>query len=208
MDSDSKICVCIIEDDDVIRAGYASLLNEDPDFMVVGSYGSFDEKMFAGLTPDVLLLDIGLPGVRGIDAIPQIKKIWHDVKILMLTVHDTQEFIFTALKNGASGYLTKNEPMGNIKQAIKNIWAGGGAMSSSVARQVIQSFGKNFESPLTKRETEILEMMAEGRSRSKIATSLFINVETVKSHLKNIYFKLDVNSREEAIQMARKNRFI
>ena len=146
--------------------------------------------------------------MRGVDAIPSIKKILPKAQIIILTVHETGELIFTSLKNGAAGYVTKNTPFEKIKEHILEVAKGGGVMSSGIAMQVMKHFQKNLNSPLSKRETEILECIAEGKSRSKIALQLYIDLETVKSHIKNIYHKLDVNSRDEAIKAARDGKYI
>ncbi|MCD2424487.1 response regulator transcription factor [Niabella pedocola] len=209
-DTAAIINVCIIEDDEVIRRGYISLLQSDEGFFTSGAYAAAEEalKHLEEDQPDVILLDIQLPGIKGVDALPAIKKILPHVQIIMLTVHETEDLIFTALKNGASGYLTKNTPFSKIKDHIREVVKGGGAMSAGIAMQVMRHFQKNLNTPLTKRETEILECIADGKSRSKIAAQLFIDLETVKSHIKNIYHKLDVNSRDEAIKVARKDRYI
>jgi len=128
--------------------------------------------------------------------------------ILMLTVYDNEELVFKALSNGASGYLTKNSNTEKIIDAIQEVMDGGAPMSMNIAKIVIRSFHKNTNSPLTKRETEILEQIAEGKSRSKIAKDLFVDLETVKSHIKNIYSKLNVHSREDAIKQAKDNKYI
>jgi len=127
---------------------------------------------------------------------------------LILTVYESENLIFDALSNGASGYLTKNTPAVKIVESIKEVKQGGGPMSVNIARLVIDSFRKNQDSPLSKRETQILELIADGKSRSQIARDLFIDLETVRSHIKNIYIKLDVNSRADAIKTARDNRLI
>ncbi|MCF3110662.1 response regulator transcription factor [Niabella sp. CC-SYL272] len=209
-DTPAVINICIIEDDEVIRKGYVSLLQSDEEFFTSGEYASAEEalKHLEEEQPDVILLDIQLPGIKGVDALPAIKKILPHVQVIMLTVHETEDLIFTALKNGASGYLTKNTPFNKIKDHIREVMKGGGVMSAGIAMQVMRHFQKNINSPLTKRETEILECISDGKSRSKIAAQLFIDLETVKSHIKNIYHKLDVNSRDEAIKVARKDRYI
>jgi len=205
-----QIRVAIIEDDDTIREGYAYLLGNEPDFAIAGKYVSYEQAAQTILAdePDVVLLDVQLPGIRGVDAIPQLKKMLPDVQVLVLTVYESEEIIFTALKNGAAGYLTKNISSGKIIESVKEVMNGGGAMSTGIAKLVIQSFQKNMSSPLTKRETQVLEGIAGGKSRSKIATQLFVDLETVKTHIKNIYLKLNVNSKDEAIKIARESKYI
>jgi len=126
----------------------------------------------------------------------------------MLTVFESEQQIFQALANGASGYITKDSSSQKIIHSLWEVRDGGGPMSMNIARMVIKSFQKSQESPLSKRETEILRMIADGKKRSEIAEELFIELETVKSHIKNIYTKLDVHSRSKAIHIARKNKLI
>ena len=205
-----NIRISIIEDDETLRDGYAFLIGATEGYDVVSSYCSYDEaaKKIAIDKPDVILLDIELPGINGIDAIPKLKKLLPNCYILILTVYESEKQIFNALANGASGYLTKNTPSTKIIESIKEVREGGGPMSINIARLVIRSFQKNQESPLSKRETQILELIGEGKSRGQIAAELFIDLETVRSHIKNIYLKLDVNSRADAIKLARQNKLI
>ncbi len=205
-----NIQVTIIEDDDTIRSGYSFLIGNTEGYEVVSSYPSFDAaaNRIASDKPDVILLDIELPGVSGIDAIPKLKKLLPHTYILILTVYESEKLIFEALANGASGYLTKNTSSAKIIESIKEVKEGGGPMSINIAKMVIRSFQKNQESPLSKRETQILEQIGNGKSRSQIAKELFIDLETVRSHIKNIYVKLDVNSKADAIKTARQNKLI
>jgi DNA-binding NarL/FixJ family response regulator len=205
-----SIKIAIVEDDETIRAGYEYILGNEKGFKICGTYDSYEaaDEVIAIAKPDVILLDVQLPGKRGVDVIQAFKKKLPDVQVLILTVYETEEIIFTALKNGAAGYLTKNISPDKIIEAIKEVINGGAAMSSGIAKLVMQSFRKNPDSPLTKRETEILEEISVGKSRSKIASNLFIDLETVKSHIKNIYFKLDVNSKDEAIKVAKEGKYI
>ncbi|WP_114937064.1 response regulator transcription factor [Mucilaginibacter endophyticus] len=205
-----NIKVSIIEDDETLRDGYAFLIGATEGYDVISTYCSYDEasKKIAIDKPDVILLDIELPGVNGIDAIPKLKKLLPNCYILILTVYESEKQIFNALAAGASGYLTKNTPSTKIIESIKEVREGGGPMSINIARLVIRSFQKNQESPLSKRETQILELIGEGKSRGQIANELFIDLETVRSHIKNIYLKLDVNSRADAIKLARQNKLI
>lgn len=210
MNRDLDIRVSIIEDDETIREGYAYLIGNTPGYKIASTYHSFEEaaKRIAQDDPDVILLDVELPGVSGIDAIPKLKKLVPEAYILILTVYEQDVLIFRALGNGASGYLTKNTPHEKIISAIHEVMEGGGPMSAHIARMVIQSFQRNEESPLTRRETEILEQIATGKSRKRIAQELFIDLETVKSHIKNIYHKLNVHSKADAIKTAKDNKFI
>jgi len=202
--------IAIIEDDETIRESYAFLLGNEPDLSICGTYGSYEDAVedIGKQTPDVILVDVQLPGMRGVDALPHLKKLVPGVHILILTVFESEEIIFTALKNGAAGFLTKNTSPEKIIEAIREVINGGGAMSAGVAKLVMQTFRKNTDTPLTKRELEILEALAEGKSRGRIAATLFIDLETVKTHIKNIYHKLDVNSKEQAIKVARESKYI
>ena len=204
------IRIVVIEDDQIIREGYSILIGQTEGYTVVNAYDSFDNaaKGICEDNPDVILLDIELPGTNGIEAIPRLKRMLPHAYILILTVYESEKNIFEALANGASGYLTKNTPAARIVDSIREVKDGGGPMSVNIARMVIKSFQRNQESPLSKRETQILEQIADGKSRSQIARDLFIDLETVRSHIKNIYLKLDVNSRADAIKAAKDNRLI
>lgn len=210
MSRDLDIRVSIIEDDETIREGYSFLIGNTAGYKVVSSYPSYEEaaKKIATDDPDVILLDVELPGISGIDAIPKLKKLLPETYILILTVYEQDILIFRALGNGASGYLTKNTPPEKIISAIHEVMEGGGPMSAHIARMVIDSFKRNESSPLTRRETEILEQISTGKSRKRIAQELFIDLETVKSHIKNIYQKLNVHSKADAIKAAKDNKFI
>lgn len=210
MNTDKQIRICLIEDDATIRDGYAFLLGSTTGLSVVATYPNADDalKKIAADQPDVILLDIELPGSSGLDALPKLKKMLPDTYILMLTVYEQPNHIFRALGTGASGYLTKNSSPEKIVSAIHEVMEGGGPMSAQIARMVISSFQRSESSPLTKRETEILELISVGKSRKKIAEELFIDLETVKSHIKNIYQKLDVHSKEDALKTAKEQKFI
>ncbi len=210
MTRDLNIRVSIIEDDETIRNGYAYLIDQTEGYQVVSTYPSYEDaaKKIVHDDTDVLLLDVELPGLSGIDALPRLKKLLPDTHILILTVYEQDTLIFRALGNGAAGYLTKNTPHEKVISAIAEVMDGGGPMSAHIARMVIHSFQRNEASPLTRRETEILEQIATGKSRKRIAEELFIDLETVKSHIKNIYHKLNVHSKADAIKTAKDNKFI
>lgn len=200
----------IVEDNDVVRDGLQLLINSMSDHKVVGSYDSC-EKAIKNLNqdqPEVILMDLDLPGMNGIEGIQRIKKTHPEINIIVLTVHEDSEMVFEALCAGASGYITKNANHSRLLDAIDEVQTGGAPMSSRIAKMVVDSFQRNHNSPLTSRETEVLEQLAKGKSYSIIADELFIHKETVKSHIKNIYFKLQVNSKAEALEIARKNKLI
>ncbi|SMC93573.1 response regulator transcription factor [Pedobacter africanus] len=210
MHNQTEARVVIIEDDQTIREGYSYLINNTSPYQVVNTYPSFDaaRQKIVKDNPDVIILDIQMPGTNGIDALPVLKKLLPEVYIIMLTVHETEKIILEALANGASGYFTKNTPSAKVIEAIREVLQGGGPMSPNVAKKVIISLQKNPDSPLTKRETQILSLITRGKDRSQIATELFIEIETVKTHIKNIYLKLNVNSKADAIKVAKSNRLV
>lgn len=209
--SSPPISVAIIEDDHTIREGYTYLINNEGHYYVTGAYANAEAALaeMSQRPPQVILLDIELPGMSGLEVLPELRRLMPRTHILLLTVYDDEEHVFEALTLGAAGYLTKSTPAHKVIAAIDEVLSGGAPMSMGVARLVIKSFHRNTAtSPLTRRETEILELVAAGKSRSKIATELFVDVETVKSHIKNIYAKLDVHSREDAIRLAKDQRLI
>jgi len=206
----SDIRIVIIEDDETIRDAYTYLINEAAGYSVANAYSSAEHAL-KGLKqddPHIVLLDVELPGINGLEAIPKIRAQVEDVYIIMLTVYDHQQTVFDALSKGAAGYLTKSTSPAKIIEALGEVMEGGGPMSANIARMVVHSFQRSQQSPLTRRETEILEQIADGKTRSRIASEMFIDLETVKSHLKNIYAKLDVHSRADAIKTAKQNKYI
>jgi DNA-binding NarL/FixJ family response regulator len=207
---DKKIRMVLIEDDPTICEAYTYLINESTGFQITDTYPSAEIalKKFKTVIPDLILLDIGLPGMSGIEAISRIKMILPEVPIVILTVYESENMIFDALSYGAAGYLTKNCSPAKILEAIQEVVTGGGSMTSNVARVVFDSFRRNEDSPLSNKETRIMENIASGMSRGQIAGNLFISGETVKSHIKNIYRKLKVHSKSDAISTAKKQRII
>jgi DNA-binding NarL/FixJ family response regulator len=205
-----SVKIVLIEDDKVIREAYKFFIEEHHDYTVVGMFPSIETALLKlkELDPHVIFLDIELLGMSGVEGVSKIKEVVDDVNIIMLSVYDNPDYVFTALANGAAGYLTKDASPEKITAAIGEVILGGGPMTSNIARMLVTSFQKNKETPLTKRETEILAYLSEGKTRSMIAQELFIDAETVKSHVKNIYAKLDVHSKADAIQKAKQNKYI
>lgn len=202
--------VVVIEDDTLIREGFTNLINQSDNLICIANYDNCEEAI-KNLTkdgPQIILMDIGLPGISGIEGIRRIKKIRTDIEIIVVTVHDDDFKVFDALCAGASGYLTKNISPENLLNAIDEVSTGGAPMSTNIARMVIKSFQKSAESPLSSRETEVLQLLGRGKSYTMIADDLFIDKETVRSHIKNIYRKLEVSSKAEAIEKANRERFI
>lgn len=206
----TSINILIIEDDLILLETYQTLIDREPGLRVSGAYTSFESAKpeLKTQNPDVILLDIQLQGISGIDAIPLIKNHLPQVNVIILTVFESEKQLFQALNNGAAGYLTKDSSSTKIIEAIREVHEGGGPMSRKIAKMVIKSFEKNSNSPLSKRETEILGLMMEGKKRNEIGEDLFIERDTVKTHIKNIYAKLRVSSRSDAIKAAKKEKLI
>ena len=210
MSNKYPIRVVIVEDDDLIRNGFVSLLASSNRFECIANYSNceFAIKNLMKDNPQVILMDIELPGISGIEGIAKIKKINQSVDIITVTIHSDDNKVFQALCAGACGYLTKNVSPEKLMDSIEEAYDGGAPMSTSIARMVVQSFQRNIKSPLSPRETEVLQLLAKGKSYTMIASELFIDKETVRSHIKNIYIKLEVNSKAQAIEKATKEKLI
>ncbi|CAN5910312.1 response regulator transcription factor [soil metagenome] len=200
--------ITIVEDNPVVKDAFAVYISELSNHKVVNTYTTCEsalENLIAD-NPDIILMDIELPGMNGIQGIKEVRKILPRVNIIVITVHDNSEWVFEALVAGASGYITKTSNHIKIIEAINELAAGGAPMSGNIAKMVVQSFRRTTESPLTPRETEVLQMLAKGQSYQDIADALFVHIETVKSHIKNIYFKLQVNNKAAAIEKGIKDK--
>ena len=207
---DQKIKVVIVEDDEIIRDSFISLINESTKFYCIAGYESCEKALryFDQGEAEIVLMDIELPGMSGIEGIKKIKKIRPETDIIVITVHSEDENVFEALCAGASGYLVKNIQPKKLIDSLEEVYRGGAPMSTEIARKVIKSFHHNLQSPLSPRETEVLQLLSKGKSYTMIADELFIDKETVRSHIKNIYQKLNVNSKASAIEKASKDRLI
>lgn len=209
------IKVSIVEDNAELREGLAPLVDAGPSSMCVGVHGRCEALLsdIARTRPDVVLMDIGLPGMSGIDGVAKAKALSPATEILMLTVYEDEKNIFDAIRAGASGYLLKKTLPGRVLAAIDEIHTGGVPMTPSIARKVLGSFaigasGKPTGTDLTAREREILSALVGGQSYKMIADSCFISIDTVRSHIKSIYEKLRVHSKSEAVVSALKNRIV
>jgi DNA-binding NarL/FixJ family response regulator len=202
--------ISIIEDNALIREAFAGLINNSEHYQVCGQYGNCEDalKALSVDKPDLVLMDIDLPGINGIEGTIRIKKRRPECIVLIITVLEDSDKVFQSLCAGAGGYIVKNSDTHHIIQNISEAFAGGAPMSLQIAKMVVQSFTRSADSPLSERETEVLKGIAEGKSYTKIALDLFISKETVRSHIKNIYQKLAVNSKAEALKVAGNNRWI
>lgn len=202
------IAVVIVEDDDVVRDALEVIIEGTAGMACVGAYDQVEPFLESDLSRvDVILLDIGLPGMSGLDAIRPIKAGWPTAEILMLTVYADEGQVFQALCAGATGYLLKNTPPTEIVEAIQDIHDGGAPMTASIARKVVTLFREPDDNDaLTERENEVLDQIIEGKTNRQIAEELFISVNTVAYHVKQIYEKLHVHSRAEAVAKAMRRR--
>jgi DNA-binding NarL/FixJ family response regulator len=203
------IKVAIVEDLRDIREGLAQLINATPGFRCTGAYASMEEALekIPHNLPDLVLSDIGLPGMDGISGIAILKQRFPELLILMLTVYDDNERIFDALCAGACGYLLKKTPWAKLVEALKEAVEGGSPMSPEVARRVINLFReikppKESTYELTPHEVRLLRMLVEGHSYKTAANELHVSVNTIKFHLRHIYEKLQVHTKSEAVAKA------
>ena len=204
------IHVAIVEDDDEIRQTLALIINGTPGYHCKHTFIDCESaiKELPNLYVNVVLMDIELPGITGIEGIKKLKPLMPDTDFIMLTIKQDEESIFESLRVGASGYLAKDTLPTELLRSIKEVFHGGAPMSTNIARKVILSFQNVKASPLSDRETEILKLLCEGMNYRSIADQIFLSAHTVKSHIKNIYRKLHVNSRAEAVSKAIKDKLI
>lgn len=200
-----KIRVAIVEDTDDIRNGWNLILNNTEGFICENTYASAEEaiEQLKQVKPDVVLMDIHLPGMTGIEAIRLLKPSISDTQFLVCSVYEDDQYVFEALKAGATGYILKNSSTAKIISSIEEIHTGGSPMSSSIARRVINTFKEPAKDKnpyqLSDREQDIVQLLAEGYRYKEIGDKLFISIDTVRTHVRKIYEKLQVHSRTEAI---------
>lgn len=197
------IKVAIVEDDAQIREGLAFLISNSGGLKCVGTYPNAETALehIPAQHPDVVLMDVQLPGMSGIECISRLKSKMPGLQIMMLTVFDDPDRIFRSLKAGASGYLVKKTPPAQLVEAIRDLHRGGSPMSGQIARRVVELFQQPLPGTekLTGREREILDFLTRGFLYKEIALETGISVETVRTHIRNIYQKLHVRTRTEAI---------
>lgn len=200
------ITICIVEDDRQIRWGLVSILREEPGFECVGEFASAEEALrhIPNLNPKVVLMDVNLPGMNGIECVRRLAAGEHPPQIIMLTVRQDSEIIFGSLAAGACGYLLKPPTAGQLVEAVRDVFSGGAPMTASIARRVAQSFRKQRPhteetDSLSPREVEVLELLAKGFAYKEVAAELDISYSTVQRHIESIYRKLHVHSRTHAV---------
>ena len=211
-----NIKVVIFEDNSNLRRGLTTLINGSAGFECAGAFGNCDNliKDISDTKPDVVLMDIEMPGMNGIEAVKILKPQFPEIKILMETIFEDDEKVFDSICSGAEGYILKNTPPSQILEAIREIHEGGAPMTPSIASKVLAmfksgwSFSKDESHNLTEREMEVLKYLVDGMSYKLIAEKCFVSIDTVSSHVKNIYKKLQVHSKSEAVAKAIKGKIV
>lgn len=212
----NKTDVIIIEDNELLRDSLMEAINKSSSINCSNAFGSGEAALefieSEELVPDIILLDIGLPGMSGIELIPELKKLSPSSKIIIITIHDDDENVFNAICAGASGYLLKDLSSNGIVNSISEVMNGGAPMNSHIAKKVLNMFrDQNVKSSgysLSDREKEILALLVDGLSKKQIAENIFLSHHTVDSHIRNIYAKLEVHSRSSAISKAIKEKLL
>ena len=210
------IKVAIFEDNRSLREGLAAMIGGTTGFHCVGAFPNCNNllKNISQSHPDVVLMDIEMPGINGIEAVGMIKEEYPDMKVLMETIFDDDEKIFSSICAGAEGYILKHTSPAEIMEAIKEIYEGGSPMTPSIANRVLKMVKQRPETgskesfDLTDREREILMCLVKGMSYKMVADACFISIETVNVHIKNIYRKLQVHSKSEAVAKAIKGKIV
>lgn len=211
-----EIKVVIFEDNLLLRESLTQLINGTEGLSCAGAYPDCDDIIYhiSKTEPHVVLMDIQMPGKSGVEGVKMIKEIFPEIKIIMQTVVEDEEKIFASICNGASGYLLKNTTPVRLLDAIKEVYEGGAPMTPSIAQKVLEKFriqspvSSNELNQLSGREKEILECLVEGMSYKMIASSCKISIDTVRHHIRNIYDKLHVNSKSEAVVKAIRGKIV
>ena len=205
------ISVSIVEDNDKLRATLVKVIDRADGFRCTGDYGSAEDALVGlpKIKPDVVLMDINLPGMNGVECVRQLKVLLPATQVMMLTVYEDTENIFSALTAGASGYMLKRTPAKELLEAIRDVQRGGSPMTTHIARKVVLTFQKsaaatkaaNELSELSEREQQVLDLLAQGLIYKEIAEKLGISYETVHTYIRRIYDKLQVRTRTAAVAM-------
>ncbi len=200
------ISVSIVEDNDKLRETLGRVLNRADGFRCVSQYANAEDalKDLPQVRPEVVLMDINLPGVNGVECVRQLKKLLPEIQVMMLTVYEDTENIFNALAAGANGYMLKHTPGKELLEAIQAVHRGGSPMTMHIARKVVQSFQRSAAAEaatenLSEREQQVLDLLSRGLMYKEIADKLRISYETVHTYIRRIYEKLQVRTRTEAV---------
>jgi RNA polymerase sigma factor (sigma-70 family) len=200
------ITVSIVEDNDKLRETLVRVLNRADGFRYVSQYANAEDalKDLPQAKPDVVLMDINLPGMNGVECVRQLKKIAPEIQVMMLTVYEDTENIFDALAAGANGYMLKRTAGKELLEAIREVQRGGSPMTTHIARKVVQSFQRSAAAAaqtdsLSEREQQVLDLLSQGLMYKEIADKLNISYETVHTYIRRIYEKLQVRTRTEAV---------
>ena len=206
MPEKTQIKVAIVDDDEGIRASLATLIRRAPALRLTGDYPDAETalKEIPNRPPDVVLMDINLPGMKGVECVRQLRSLLPNAQILMLTVYEDSDSLFNSLKAGASGYLLKRTASARLIEAIQDVHAGGSPMTPQLARRVVQFFSRpsgdnSSVSRLAPGEREFLEQLAKGYAYKEIADRMSISIDTVRSYVRTVYEKLHVHSRTDAV---------
>jgi DNA-binding NarL/FixJ family response regulator len=209
------IKLLLYEDNPQLREGLTMLISGSEGFDVLAAFKNCDNIIAEvdAFNPDVILMDIDMPGVNGIEGLKRVRAVNATVKILMLTVFDDNKNVFEAISNGANGYILKKTPPAKLLEYISEAQTGGAPMTASVATQVLKMFSsmnsdKGEDYNLSDREKQVLQLLVDGYSYKMIAGEMFIAIDTVRSHIKKIYEKLHVNSKSEAVAKAFKDKLV
>ena len=209
------IKVMLYEDNPQLREGLTMLIDGSDGFTVLAAYKNCDNVAdeVEAWKPDVVLMDIDMPGTNGIEGLKKVRAVNSDVKILMLTVFDDNKNVFDAIRNGANGYILKKTAPAKLLEYIQEAATGGAPMTASIATQVLKMFSQintsqNESYNLSDREKPVLHLLVDGFSYKMIASEMFISIDTVRSHIKKIYEKLHVNSKSEAVAKAFKDKLL
>ena len=212
---DEAFAIWVVEDNDLLRESIACIINQTPGLCCPFDAATCEEALHAldgGDVPDLMLLDIGLPGMSGIEGIAPIHARSPSTQVLMLTVHKDSDNVFEALCAGASGYLLKPASPTRIVEAIEDVRRGGSPMSPQIARKVLDMFTRlavrRKDYGLSEREREVLHLLVDGLTQKRIAEHLFLSEHTINTHIRNIYAKLHVHSRSRAVAKALRERLI
>jgi DNA-binding NarL/FixJ family response regulator len=204
-----SITLAIVEDLDEVREGLKQCISLSPEFKVLDTFKTAEEALYdlPNIRPDIVIMDISLPGMNGIECIKQVKSKTPHTQFMMFTVYENDEKVFEALKAGASGYLLKNTGLVHMIESLKELYEGGSPMSSNIARKLVTVFRDQQKEAtpvqaLSNRENEILQLLAKGLLYKEIAETLTISTGTVRQHIHKIYEKLHVQNRTEAINKA------